>query len=122
MSASVIHRDEIIRRRIAGEWPADIARALGVTRNIVIGVCYRAGLSDWEAGKAMTRPLRGEACFLAKLTEAQVREIRAAYQPGVNRYVRGNCKELAAKYGIHPRHLWTVATKNGWAHVTDEAA
>ena len=36
---------EIIRRRKAGEWPAEISRSMGLGRNTVIGVCYRAGLS-----------------------------------------------------------------------------
>lgn len=40
-----VHRDEIIALRKSGLKPAAIARRMGLSRNAVIGVVYRAGLS-----------------------------------------------------------------------------
>lgn len=36
----------IIEMRKAGKFPREIAKALGVTRNVVIGALHRAGLTD----------------------------------------------------------------------------
>lgn len=37
---------EIIRRRKEGQAPIAIARAMKITKNTVLGVCHRAGLSS----------------------------------------------------------------------------
>jgi DNA invertase Pin-like site-specific DNA recombinase len=50
MSANAERNAEIIRRRKAGEGPAEIAFGLNITRQTVSGVLFRAG---------MTKPTRG---------------------------------------------------------------
>ena len=46
----------------------------------------------------------------ARLTEADVREIRAL-APTVGR------KELAARFGIHPTYVSAIVRRKNWAHV-----
>lgn len=53
---------------------------------------------------------RGERHSNAKLTEAAVREIRAAY-------VRGAAPALAAKYGVDASLIGLVVRRKLWAHV-----
>lgn len=117
MSPSAFHREEIIRRRQLGEWPTDIARALGVSRNTVIGVCFRAGLADKEAGKCMVP--RGESSGAAKLTASDVRAIRAEYIP----WRRGfGYKALAKRYGVAQSTIERVVSGETWGHLRGGAA
>lgn len=105
---------EIVRRRRAGEWPRAIARSLGLSHNVVIGVCNRAGLSG-PAGHAET--LRGEETPNSKLTEGAVAALRRDYVPGVNRWRRGNLAELAVKYGVSATVAWLAVRRKTWKHV-----
>ena len=52
---------------------------------------------------------RGEIVGTSKLTEAQVREIKAS--SGVSQ------KILAERYGVKPTHIWRIRTGKSWAHV-----
>jgi hypothetical protein len=55
---------------------------------------------------------KGEKNGNAKLTEKQVREIRAKYVPrkyGIDR--------LAAEYGIDRNHAWFIVKRKSWAHI-----
>jgi hypothetical protein len=54
----------------------------------------------------------GERNPNARLSAADVREIRRAYQaaPGVR-------AELARRYGVTPRTIWAVATRRTWRHL-----
>jgi hypothetical protein len=55
---------------------------------------------------------RGEAISTGRLTEAQVREIRANY---VKRY--GILNELVAKYGVTKDSLIDVIKRRSWTHI-----
>lgn len=58
------------------------------------------------------RTVRGEADGNAKLTEEQVREIRARWTGE-----RGQRGRLAAEYGVSPRTIYLVVTGETWVHV-----
>jgi hypothetical protein len=57
-------------------------------------------------------PARGEAHHLAKLTEADVREMRALRQLGVP-YTK-----LASRYGVTPPAIRFACTHHTWKHIT----
>ncbi|WP_332691684.1 HNH endonuclease signature motif containing protein [Devosia sp.] len=59
------------------------------------------------------RTLTGERAPNSRLTEAQVREIRQAYQYG------SGVGDLAARMGITPRYLWAVANRRAWKGLSD---
>ena len=61
---------------------------------------------------ANSNPARGEAASNAKLTEDDVRAIRAA--PGG----WGKNKELAIRYGVEARAIWSIRANKTWKHVT----
>jgi DNA-binding CsgD family transcriptional regulator len=99
---------EIIRRRKAGELPYQIAAAMGLTRNTVIGVCNRAGLSSRD------NRLRGDGCVHSVLSSAAVRAIRAEYIA----HKRGfGCMALGKRYGVSKRTIHDVISRTSWAHV-----
>ena len=109
---------EIIRRRSAGELPYQIAEALGVTRNTVIGVCNRAGLCGVEEG-ANARATRlcahkGEQCHNAKLTGSAVRSARAEYIPYDR---RAGASALAKRHGVSSNAMRRAITRETWADV-----
>jgi hypothetical protein len=79
------HKDEIIRRRKAGERPTDIATALGVSRNVVLGILHRAKLTDSTSPKAFFVPRRR--------TEAAFREAVAR--------AAGALSAVAEEWGVH---------------------
>jgi hypothetical protein len=55
---------------------------------------------------------RGEAQGLAKLTEQDVRDIRANYGiAGVRQ------KDLAKRYGVTPQAVWAVIRRQTWTHI-----
>jgi hypothetical protein len=56
------------------------------------------------------RDVRGEQIGTSKLTEQDVREIKAS--SGVSQ------KVLAEKYGVKPTHIWRIRTGKSWAHVS----
>ena len=102
---------EIIHRRNAGEWPRAIARSMGLTHNVVIGVCNRAGLSS---ALGYQECIRGEAVGGAKLTPDAVREIRSAYRP----YDR-KCSQyvLADRFGVSQAQVSEIVHRRSWAHI-----
>ena len=55
----------------------------------------------------------GERSATAKLTEVQVREIRQLWREGW-RY-----KQIAEKYDISPRYVWSVVSGINWRHLDD---
>lgn len=60
---------------------------------------------------AIKSPPRGEAHYRAKLTEADVREMRRLHADGVI-YL-----DLAARYGITPLAAWKAVRGKNWSHV-----
>ena len=61
------------------------------------------------------RNARGERSPKAKLTEEQVREIRAVYYG--RRGGKSNAKELAAKYGVTHGTIAQIGNGTLWPHV-----
>jgi hypothetical protein len=121
MSASpnVERNAEIMRRRLAGELPSDIWRAMGISRNIVLGVLHRAGIvrHDNSAGlKKYANPPRGENQWNSKLTTEAVALIRADYRPG-KPYHPGNAQALATRYGVRVRTIYRLVGGFSWRHV-----
>jgi hypothetical protein len=56
----------------------------------------------------------GEANGIAKLTAAQVIEIRKR-----DIRARGMKRQLAREFGVSPSLIWTIVTRRGWKHVLD---
>lgn len=109
---------EIIRRRQAGEWPSDIRREMGLSRNIVAGVLNRAGLCDPDTDKVTPMlkhhvAMRGEDAGNAKLSWEAVGHIRDVYR----KYARdaGSATALAEHYGVTRNCILNAATGRAWA-------
>lgn len=58
----------------------------------------------------------GEGCHFAKLTQAQVDDIRSRYVRGWDRNNRGNGSELRAEYDISSATLSRIVTGVAWVH------
>lgn len=115
---------EIIRRRRAGEWPTEIAKAMGIGRNMVIGVCHRNGLQDPNVDRSAIMKLfcgsgggtQGEAHWNAKLTDDAVRAIRRDYR----RYdPTGNATlgALAERHNVTLETIRLIVHRRRWTHV-----
>jgi len=54
----------------------------------------------------------GEQSVHAKVTEAQVRDIR-------RRHAQGDTTQtcLAAEFGVSPSNIWQIVTRRSWKHV-----
>lgn len=64
--------------------------------------------------KKLSEAKQGEKSRTAKLTEAQVREIRARHVPGK----RGTgSKALALEYGVHYRTIEQILRRETWTHI-----
>lgn len=64
--------------------------------------------------KKLSEAKQGEKSRTAKLTEDQVREIRARYVPGK----RGTgSKALAKEYGVHYRTIEQILRRETWKHI-----
>jgi hypothetical protein len=98
--------EEIRRRRREGEMPRQIAKAMGITIGVIVGVCHRAGLSHPANQKEGC--LRGEDVGISKLTVEKVRAIRASREP------RG---KLAAQFGVSPETIYDIVRGKTWKHV-----
>jgi hypothetical protein len=62
---------------------------------------------------AKGRHIKGERCYLSKLTEQDVREIREAYASG-----RMTQKALAAKYQTCLSNVLAILNRRSWRHLT----
>lgn len=78
---------EIVRRRDAGERPADIARNMRLSRGVVAGALFRAGRTDSDSRKARGRTTN----FSHNFREEVVRWSKVLNQ-----------SEAARKFGVHP--------------------
>lgn len=113
--------EEIIRRRKAGEWPSDIYRAMGLSRNVVIGVLNRAGMCspDTDRGEACAKyAARGSARPNAILHERTVTEIRERFKKSSR--IDG-ARSIARDLGINYRTVLWAATGRSWTHVEEAA-
>lgn len=104
----------IVELRKAGLLPREIAKQVGVTKNVVIGVTNRAGLAT--PGLSRHCALRGEEHPRngGKLSENDVRAIREQYVPGDRE--RGQCA-LARAYGVGQPAIAAIIHRRTWAHV-----
>lgn len=61
----------------------------------------------------------GASSTNAKLTEAQVREIRGRYVPGLprSRYLRGNARELAHEFDVDESTISDILRRKSWGHL-----
>ena len=112
-----VRNAEIVARRRAGEWPSDIAQAMGISRNVVIGVCNRAGLASAEVDRSAAmagKTPSGADHHKAKLTPADVAAIRARYQP---RSRTNGMTALAHEYGVVPMTIYAVVKGLTWRQV-----
>lgn len=74
----------------------------------------------WRRGRCSVnaRPQRGEANGLAKLTEAQVEEIRTRYRAGQAGVASGtSLRGLAKKFGVSKFTIQSVVHHVTWRHV-----
>lgn len=104
----------IVALRKGGLWPTQIADAMGLSRNTIIGVLNRAGLcsADTDNREIQRQKVkRGEDCHSAKLTHEIAAEIRASY----TRYCRTNgTGGLARKYGVANTTILAVVSGKSW--------
>jgi HNH endonuclease len=61
------------------------------------------------------RQARGETHGCAKLTEDQVREIRAMASDGLSK--RGTAQRIAEMFGITRIHVYYICSRRSWRHV-----
>ena len=71
-------------------------------------------LTAIEHGRLHGHDVRGEACPFAKLTEEDVREIRACYT-----YESG--ASLSRRFGVTAATICDVQQRRNWKHVSSEA-
>lgn len=88
--------------------PAEKARKSEATRRLWADPAYRAKLI---AAKQVVTP-KGESCRLAKVTEKDVREIRAMRQAGVP------IIKVAQTFGLSIGSVSGIANRKTWKHVT----
>lgn len=100
----------ICELRRGGLWPAEIARDLKLSRNVVAGVLDRADLTQTGCRRALS----GEENAGAKLTAAAVREIRRTYKPRSAGY---RMVDFARRYGVGPTTISKIVHRRTWAHV-----
>ena len=60
------------------------------------------------------RGSRGECNPGARLSEADVREVRRLYKHGFSKH------ELAARYGMSPYSIYEIVFRRTWAHLDEE--
>lgn len=97
----------------------DLAEKFGVTRrgigSIIKGDNWKHAVSENEP-RSLSDPKRrgkvGEVNKQAKLTEAQVREIRTLYAKG-----NTTCNELAQHYGVSGGAIHFIIIRRTWTHV-----
>lgn len=87
-----------------------IAADYGVTASTVGNIKNR---ESWrhlvgEPARAKRIGQRGEACYRAELTEADVRSIRESNERG---------KDLALKFGVSPQTITDIRKRRSWAHL-----
>jgi hypothetical protein len=71
------------------------------------------GLENLADASAKGRMARGERHYLAKLTEAQVRQVRELYAAGVTQ------KDLAVRFGTSRGNVGYIVRRERWAWLPD---
>jgi hypothetical protein len=119
MTKNAERNAEIIARRNAGEFPSDIWRAMGLSRNTVIGVLNRAGLcsADTDSKPAMRKYARrgvNHCRAMAVLSPEQVKTIRRRY---VFMSRQDGSSAIAKTYGVSRATILAVLHGRTWKHV-----
>lgn len=76
--------------------------------HLYLGTDLENGRDRVKAGTSS----KGERSHTAKLTEAQVRDIRAAYKKRI-----GNTRTLAGQYGVSQSAIYYIVSGRTWTHV-----
>lgn len=69
-----------------------------------LGLLNYSDTSNWRRGESHPR---------ARLTEDQVRQIRALYKP-----VRGSQTALARQFGVSPKLIYNIVKRTTWKHIS----
>ena len=112
----VVHR--LVARTFLGESPASRPYALhrdgdpmnNHRANIYWGTAAENAADRAIHGRTRTPPNKRGGNPMAKLTEAQVADIRARYAPH-----RVTAKTLAAEYGVRPDTIYAIVAGKLWA-------
>lgn len=72
-------------------------------------------------GRSVYPIFRGEAHSMAKITQADVDQIRARYVKGHKSHNRGNSALLAVEYGITGAHVRKIVRGKNWNYQGDAA-
>lgn len=91
----------------------ELAEAYGKTRCAIAGMIWRHKHPKQRSnGKGLGgSPKRGESSRRAKLTEDQVRTIRARWANGET------SASISRDFRVDPSHIWMIAKGMRWAHV-----
>ena len=109
--------DEVIRRYWAGETIGEISEGMSLRTSTV------SGITSGQSWKYVTRPesprvikstgyfTQGTRPKSTKLTEADVREVRARYDAGERP------RDLGPEYGVTPENISMIGRRKTWKHV-----
>ena len=98
----------------AAPTPADVRTTVGCDTTATPRRTPAAATKKKEAAPSPTGSGQ-DVGMNSQLTEAQVREIRRAYQPG------GKTKTLATKYGVSTNTVLNIAHRRTWKHLKPES-
>jgi hypothetical protein len=109
---------EIVAFREAGHSYGSIASRMGLSRGQVSGSLWRAGLTNPDSPNSNHAPRPKPKGYInvgsAKLSESDVRYIRAAFIP----YHRAfGASALARVFNVSASAVWNAANRKAWAHV-----
>lgn len=108
---NTIRNEEILRRRLAGDFPHTIALEMVLSRNIVAGVLGRAGIVFYDKEDAQ---VRGADHANARLTESQVSAIRKRFVSGCR--VNG-AAAIAREFECSTTAILRAISGQTWRHV-----
>ena len=92
-----------------------LARELGLDKGVLRRARRARGIEPAPDRRQIAVP-RGEAHSRAKLTVAQVQELRRRYVSGSRTHGSG---ALAREYGLDLSTVWSIVTYRAWAHVKE---
>ena len=102
---------EIIRRNVAGERHKSLAEEFGVSLTTIGKLARGQRWNGLQGARRLDSRREGTGNHLAKLTEAKVREIRAARETGTP------YRQLAEQYGVAPSSILAVMQGRTWKQV-----
>ncbi len=103
---AVAHAERIVQLHEVGLSFSELGEIYGTSRNAIAGIIWRSRNPYKRKGRR-----RGESSPHAKMTEAQVREIRSRRLAGERLAV------LATEFGVGPSSIFRIAAGKTWTHV-----